>query len=159
MTENKNPPRASKELRNSARRIARGKDRNYCWDDLNKLHYSCIEVMMGSSQIAAVLRDQHICKHVSSPERYLQLGKLAVKEATEYSQKLEQIRSRHLGKTGGSRDPDAIVESLQIAEDYNNWLTSYSRVATPTVEEIMILANDALTKNPRPSLVEAQEEK
>lgn len=109
---------------------------NTCWDDLNKIHDSCAHALLSHVNLAQYSKSQDLIACVVDKDVLTQNIKLLAGDLATMKNELAEIHAQHKGKKGGSRDPDEVFSTIEIAERYNLFQVRHDAVIMPTVLHI-----------------------
>lgn len=107
-----------------------------CWDELHELHLACAGMLASISPLASVLRDKKAIAQCSDTKALVEEAKILSNDMLTYSNKLQEIQSKHKERHGGDDNPDNLMACLQIAEQYYAWIDSFQTVVTPTYDSL-----------------------
>lgn len=108
----------------------------FCWDELKGLHRYCVELLSTPAPIATALSNRDIVSKCKDAGVLVHDARLLKQDMEVYSQRLQAILASHSDKSGGTDDPDQLMEALDIGEQYQQWIDSFQSVVVPTVQAI-----------------------
>ena len=111
-------------------------EKNNCWDELNSLYVSCGELLTTPAPIAMALRDRAVVANCRDAEALKADSKILARDMQSYKESLENIKKGHAGKTGGTENPDELMNSFDMGEQYQQWIMSFQSVVIPTVQSL-----------------------
>lgn len=110
---------------------------NTCWDDINEVSNDAVVLLAKHNAVAGFLRNKPLSKFLPDVGNVSANAKLLTKDITQMRQDLEALQKLHAGKTGGDQDPDQLMHSIAIFEQYNLWMERHEAVVMPTVNAIL----------------------
>lgn len=111
--------------------------KNTCWDDLHTIHGDCLVLMSKHLIIAGYLRNKALNNFLIEPGRVASNAKLLAKDSAVLKGDLEDLLKLIGGRTGGSSDPDEVMESFVIYEKFQLWMQRHEAVLVPTIDAIL----------------------
>lgn len=115
---------------------------NTCWDDLNEIYGQCVQMLQANAHLGAAAQDTEILAALEDKATFVRNARMMANDLREMSQDLTKLRELHLNKPPGSDDPDVVMYTINIAEQYNLWMAKYQSVIMPTalhlVEQISL---------------------
>lgn len=111
------------------------------WDDLTQLQVQCTQLNQSPSQVVALLRNRELVAQIKDQASLLQLANTLNRDIQDFSNRLvqlnqsaEQYRNQPLG-------PQVLGVLMDLAQAYDQWITSYQLVVVPTAIQITDLFN------------------
>ena len=135
----------------SSARLARDAQReklkdNTCWDDVNQIHKDCMSVLVKHQYILELSRNQELVNAVDDRKTLLDLIFSLGNDIRKLSEELAEIQKQHVGKTGGSQDPDEIMYAITIYEQYGLFIERHEATCVPTALHIGEIFDKAANK-------------
>lgn len=130
----------------SASRLARDKmkkdhqehlENNTIWDDLNGTYNACAQALGQHTATALLLKRQEVFPYLKDLGATVANIQAVTRDLAQLSNELKEIYAQHQGKTGGSDDPDDVVGSIRIFEQYHLFLQRHDAVIMPAVHHIL----------------------
>jgi plasmid maintenance system killer protein len=118
-------------------------EQNTCWDDLNNVYGEMSSILLRHTGVSAVLRDQELLGFIEDKPTFRTNVNQFAADLRQMSEELQQLRSLHFIKSGGSEDPEDVLHSIHIFEQYNLWMQKHDGVLMPTVFHILEATNQA----------------
>lgn len=113
--------------------------RNKCWDELEMLHAATVGLLYSTKNITPLLRSEEIMSKIDSKEA-VKISQVIANDLTHYKEKIEVIHNKHKNKTGGSDDPDVLMECIMIGQEYMELSDSFQRVVSPNIDRLLEMA-------------------
>lgn len=110
------------------------------WDHVTDVYNAIHHYQLVPASLLPFMRDDTLCANVEAKGEHPQLMKLSrrlVEDVRTFNAKLVSIHNRHAGKTGSSKDPDDLMASIIISNDYVAYMDEYERIVMPTIEEML----------------------
>ncbi|WP_144106618.1 hypothetical protein [Paraburkholderia sp. BCC1886] len=117
--------------------------KNTCWDDLLQTHAFMTGLLLRHTSISEVLRDEDLKRYIAEPETFRTNVNQFASDLRQMSEELVQLRQCHVGKTGGSTDPDELIHAISLHEQYLLWQQKHDAVVMPTVLHVLEATNQA----------------
>lgn len=105
-----------------------------------KNYISCPAVLM------PMLRDEKLIASIQeqgNTKRLTDLVQRLTADASSYTSRFEGLRAKHSQRNGNSYDPDDLMKSIIIGQDYMHFMSSYESVIMPTIGEILEIMDKA----------------
>jgi hypothetical protein len=118
-------------------------EQNTCWDDLVGVYQQMSGMLLRHTDISLVLNDAELMTFVEEKDTFKTNVKQFASDLRQLSDELQKLRALHAGKVGGSDDPEEVLHSIHIFEQYNLWMTKHDGVLMPTVYHILEATNQA----------------
>lgn len=112
---------------------------NKCWDELEMLHAASAGLLYSTNNITPILRNEEILSKVDASEM-VSISKVIANDLSLYKTKLENIYAKHSGKVGGSDDPDDILTTIMIGQEYIELSDSFQNIVSPNIDKILAMA-------------------
>jgi len=110
---------------------------NTCWDDLNQISGAANELMQRHLVIAGMMRNKELCAFLVDAKSVASNGKLLAKDITTLAHELATLQSLHVEKSGGTDDPDVVMHTISIYEQYQLFLERHEAVVMPTIGALL----------------------
>jgi hypothetical protein len=118
-------------------------EQNTCWDDLNNVYGEMAAILLRHTRISEVLRDQELLSFVDDKPTFKTNVNQFAGDLRQLNDELGKLRALHADKAGGSEDPEEVLHSIHIFEQYNLWMQKHDGVLMPTVYHILEATNQA----------------
>jgi len=110
---------------------------NTIWDDLNGTYSACAQALGQHAGIAMMLNRKEVFPYLKDHKALVaNIGTLA-SDLRALNEELKQIQAQHKGKAGGSENPDDVILSIQIFEQYHLFLERHQAVVMPVALHIL----------------------
>ena len=129
----------NREQRRAAVRSAK-KDKgiiNTCWNDLNLIYSQCSELMSRHSYISQLSQNQALWPFLTDAAAVTSNLNILTRDLNDLTGRLSAINGKHYGKTGGSEDPNVIMNCIQIYEEYTEFMNTHESVVMPTIAALL----------------------
>lgn len=110
---------------------------NTCYDELNAIHQQCAALLLQHTGLSEAIKNKPLVAAIKDPEVFMQNIRLLAADLTKLHQELQEISKQHEGKTGGSRDPEELMKTVTIAEQYNLFMQRHNATVSPTAQHII----------------------
>ena len=110
---------------------------DFAWNDLNQVYLNCHALALSPSRIMPLVKDPAQLENVENGTALVDQIKVLSKDVAYYNQRLKDIHSKHVNRTGSTTSPDELMTVLRIGEEYQEWLVSYQTVVMPLVVSIL----------------------
>lgn len=110
---------------------------NTIWDDLNATYSACAAALAQHAGIAVMLRRTEVFPYLADYKVTVANIRAVTNDILKLHEELKEIHAQHANKTGGSDDPDEVVQSFQIYEQYTLFLQRHDAVVMPCVHHIL----------------------
>lgn len=129
---------ASRILRDARKQDAerRLKD-NTIWDDLNGTYNGCAQALGQHAGIAVMLSRKEVFPFLKDPVTLSENIRSLTGDLQAMNAELKEIHAQHAGKKGGSQNPDEVIHSIQIFEQYHLFLERHNAVIMPIAMHIL----------------------
>lgn len=127
----------AKEILESQKAQERALKENTCWEDLNGIYSQCVGLLQSHALLATQAQNTEVLAAVADKTTLISNIRMLAEDLKTLSGELAQLHALHTGKAGGSQDPDEVLHSIQIFEQYNLWLTKHDGVVMPTVYHVL----------------------
>lgn len=114
-----------------------GPKENTIWDDLNGTYSACAQALGQHAGIALMLNRKEVFPFLKDPHTLAQNISALSNDLRALNQELKEIKAQHADKTGGTLDPDEVIRSIQIFEQYNLFLERHQAVIMPVAMHIL----------------------
>lgn len=108
-------------------------ENNTCWDDLNVISGDANLLMQKHNIITGMMRNKELCAFLPNVQSVIDNGKLLAKDVAALATDLLSLQALHAGKVGGSDDPDVIMHTIGLYEQYSLFLERHEAVVMPTI--------------------------
>lgn len=110
---------------------------NNCWDDLNGIYQSCVGLMQSHSGISVCASNPEIIMAVEDKETLVSNINMLSNDLVKLNEELAELHKLHMDKSGGTEDPNEVMHSIGIFEQYNLFMERHDAVVMPTVTYIL----------------------
>lgn len=115
----------------------------HVWDDLNTLHVTCAKALMAPAVLGQLAKRKDIIAYIRDQVGLRQRIEMFKRDILQLQEELKAIAAQHSGREGSSTDPDEIMQSITIAEQYNLFKERITAVIDPTVAHIFEIFTEA----------------
>lgn len=119
------------------------KNMNTCWDDLMAVYREAAAMLFEHTNVSRLLADKELISFIGDKETFNLNVKQFAADLGQINKELNEILVQHQDKKGGSEDPDVVLSSFAIYEQYKLWMTRHDGVIKPTVLHILEQTNAA----------------
>lgn len=117
------------------------------WPNLEKLYQLNLQLLQTAIPTAEILKNREILEHVVDLGELKKLAQIFKNDVETFKNSLFQIHAKHANETTGSiEDPDVLMKSLVIDQEYVSWNEGYQSVLLPVQMQITEIINDARVK-------------
>lgn len=116
------------------------------WDWVQDVAVNIRGYLRAPAAILPFLRDQRLKESLAAKGQSAQMVDLINRlsdDTVKYTERFQAIYSKHAGRTGNSTNPDDLMMTLMIGQDYIQFMTSYESVVMATLQEILELLEHA----------------
>jgi hypothetical protein len=110
---------------------------NTCWDDLNNIHSDCQALLLKHVYVGREMNDKELIAEVDDKASLVLKINTLANDLRQLKGELAQIHAQHAGKTGGVNDPDVLMTTFAIFEQYTLFQERHDSVVMPTVYHIL----------------------
>jgi len=111
--------------------------KNTIWDDLNGTYSACTQALGQHTATALLLKRQEVFPYLKDVGATVANIQAVTRDLMQLNEELKSIYAQHKGKQGGSQDPDDVIRSIQIFEQYHLFLQRHDAVIMPVVQHIL----------------------
>jgi len=123
---------------------------NTCWDDLNGIYGDCNALLLKHISLGRELNDKELLACVEDTSSLVLKIRSLAADLRQLTSELKEIYTQHAGKTGGVSDPDLLMQTYAIFEQYNLFRERHDSCILPTayhiLEQIQLAENKLMTK-------------
>lgn len=112
------------------------------WNDLTQLQIQCQQVNQSPGQVISLLRNQELVDRIANKSELNQLASTLNKDVQHYGNALSNINQRAEQHRGAEINANTLHILMDIASEYDEWITSYQLVVVPTAIQITELFNN-----------------
>lgn len=116
---------------------------NSCWDDLNAVYQGCSQVLHRHCQLSNISSNKELIAEVKDMPTLISNLRMLGADLTKMNLELKEIHDQHVGKSGSTQDPDEVMLSINIFEQYNLFMERHDAVVMPTAHHIVEQINQA----------------
>lgn len=142
----KGPSPAEVQRRERQRQASAQIKGNNSWDDCQQLNAQCIDLLQQAGAIDLVLQQEGVYAAVSDKAVLNENIRLLARDTTALTQKLGQIYDQHKHKSGSCRTPDDFALSLQVYEQYIQFMEAYRLTCQPVLNHLLEQTAEAEAK-------------
>jgi hypothetical protein len=119
---------------------------NNSWQDCHELHGKCVDLLQQAGAIDLVLQQPGVFEAVTDKALLNDNIRLLAKDTADLNTKLALIYDMHRDKNGSCRTPDDYALSLQVYEQYIQFMDAYGRTCQPVLNHVMEQTAEAEAK-------------
>jgi hypothetical protein len=119
------------------------KQKNTCWDDLLGVYRECAAALFQHTMVTEVMRDRELMTFIEDLDTFNANVRQFAADLGQMNKELQDLYTLHHGKSGGSEDPQVVLHSFGLFEQYKLWMTKHDGVVKPTVMHILEQTNKA----------------
>ena len=119
---------------------------NVCWNDLNALYQSCVDMLAQHTSISTFAKDIELIECVDDKATLVLNIKTLGRDITTLNSELKEIHKAHADKVGGADDPDDLMLSISIFEQYNLFIERHNAIIMPVAYHIVEILGTAEKK-------------
>lgn len=116
---------------------------NSCWDDLMNVYRQCAGMLFQHTMVTQVLNDKELTGFVDDLQTFNANVAQFARDLAQMNKELQDLRALHGDKTGGSEDPEVVLHSFAVYEQYKLWMTKHDGVVLPVITHILEQTNKA----------------
>jgi hypothetical protein len=113
------------------------------WDDLENMYQNCVQALASPGVIGAFSQRKDLIALVQDKQVLVARIRMLQSDTEQMRAELNAIHQQHQGKTGGSIDPDELIQAFPLYEYYQLWLQKWNANIMPTVAHILEIFTDA----------------
>lgn len=125
------------------REMKKNNNHNVCWDELNSMYSKMCQLLTTHAGIAQLTTDKELLSMVVDKITLINNIGILSKDLASLNTELAAIHSKHSNKSGGTDDPDELMRSISIFEEYYRFMENHDGVVMPTVYHITEQLNEA----------------
>ena len=110
---------------------------NKCWDELNEMYVQMTQLLGQHSALAVFGSNVELVAMVADKETLSTNFGILANDLTTMNSELTQIHNQHANMTGGAIDPNVLMQTISIFEQYNLFMERHDAVVMPTVYHII----------------------
>lgn len=110
---------------------------NTVWDDLKGAYEGCAKALGQHTGVALMLQRKEVFPYLKDFRATVANIQAVTRDITQLNEELKAIYAQHADKKGGSDDPDEVVHSIQIFEQYHLFLQRHDAVVMPAIYHIL----------------------
>lgn len=144
MTRKHNPSyvkRGPNSLQELVRQRASQEDLNNIWNDLSHLQMQCAQLNQSPTDVVALMRNRQLVSQIKDQASLLQLAGTLNRDIQDFSNRLVQLNQTADQYRGQEVGPQTLSVLMDMAQAYDQWITSYQLVVIPTAIQITDLFN------------------
>ena len=119
---------------------------NTCWDDLNAIMNNCKQMLLTHANLGVELNRKDVLAELTDPKLVVQLINSLKNDLVQLTSELKEISKQHEDKIGGTDEPNVIIETIHIHEQYHLFMERHQAVVMPTVFQILENIQEAENK-------------
>jgi hypothetical protein len=116
------------------------------WDWVYDISSNVRNYISAPAVIIPMLRDDKLIAEIhkqNNTGRLADLVKRLTQDAQTYLHRFEALKAKHSARRGNSYDPDDLMKSIIISQEYMHYMSSYESVIMPTLQEILGIMDQA----------------
>lgn len=111
-------------------------NKNPCWDELNHTAADCELLIAQHAALAAQASDEAILANIKNLGLLQSNIELLSRDLGDLNNKYQRIRALHSARSGNAKDPDDLMESIFINQQYATLIEHHQGVVMPTAMHI-----------------------
>jgi hypothetical protein len=120
-----------------AAKLANDLKDNSCFNDLNDMYHSMVLLLSKHAHLNEFAANKELIAAVADKITLVANIRMLARDLTTLNADLSAIHELHKDKTGGSRDPDEIISTINIFEQYNLFMERHNAVIMPIAYHII----------------------
>lgn len=116
------------------------------WDWVYEVSSNVRNYISAPAVLTPMLRDERLIKAVQEQNNTGRLADL-IQRLTNDSQtfviRYQAVKEKHSARRGNSSDPDDLMKSIMIGQEYMRFMSSYESIIMPTIQEILSIMDAA----------------
>lgn len=112
------------------------------WDWINDVSANIRGYLKSPAAIMPFLGDDALKKSLAASGQANKMAELVTRLANDtatYAKRYQGIEAKHKGRRGSSTDPDDLLASIMIGQEYIQYMNSYEAVVMASLQEILEL--------------------
>jgi hypothetical protein len=110
---------------------------NKCWDELESTYDSMTGLLSQHTALAAFGQNKELIAAVSDKDLLSSNFTILANDLKSLSGELTEIHSQHADKKGGTTDPNVLMNTIGIFEQYHLFMERHDAVVMPTAYHII----------------------
>jgi len=108
------------------------------WKEIEDVHTQCVVLMATTTELRHLIANKELSSKLKDVEHVSKLANVLLKDLTDFSNKLNAIKSSYLNIDKSTKDEMDVLAIVAISEQYFNWMSSFQGVVLPTAGEIQL---------------------
>lgn len=116
------------------------------WDWVYEVSTNVRNYMSAPAVLMPMLRDERLIKAVheqGNTGRLADLVQRLTNDSQTFVSRYQTVKNKHSARRGNSTDPDDLMQSIMVGQEYMRFMSSYESVIMPTIQEILGLMDTA----------------
>ena len=110
---------------------------NQCWDELNGIYDAAKLTLQQHNMVATYKNSPEVLKHLENPASTVNNLRVLGKDIQQLSVELTEIHNKHKDKTGGSKNIDDVMRTIELGSEYQTLLQKHDAVVMPTALKVL----------------------
>ena len=116
---------------------------NACWDELEGMYNSMCHLLVSHSALSELAKNEVLNSYVVDKDMLSTNLNILSNDLTKMNDDLTQLHNMHAGRTGGTKDPNILMDTIVIFEKYNLFMEMHDAVVMPTAYQLISQFNQA----------------
>lgn len=116
------------------------------WDWVYDVSSNVRNYMSAPAVLMPMLRDDRLIAAVQAQNNTGRLADLITRltnDSTLFVGRYQTTKDKHAARRGNSVDPDDLMKSIMIGQEYMRFMSSYESIIMPTIQEILAIMDTA----------------
>lgn len=107
-----------------------------CWTDVNDISNKCEQLLASCAALHPSMRDPQLLDMVEDKALLAKNLRILSGDLGKLSTELQGLKKLHAGKTGTASDPQELITSINIFEQYMMFIERHDALVMPTANHI-----------------------
>ena len=116
---------------------------NKCWDELNSMYSSMCGLLASHANLSIFASNKELVANVIDRDLLATNIRILARDLEVLNLDLSKIHNLHANKSGGTDNPDELMNTIGIFEQYNLFMERHDAVVMPTAYHLIEQFNQA----------------
>lgn len=107
-----------------------------CWDECEEFYQKCASVLRAHLELVRVLNNPELLAYVTDHPGLRANMRIMGTDLPVISRELADLHNLHKDKKGGSSNPDEVMHSIDIFQQYMLWVQKHEAVIMPVAAHL-----------------------